>query len=420
MNATVPAIEIRDLYKIYGAHAQQMLDQIRIDPSASIEAGHVLALNNINLSVKPGKICVIMGLSGSGKSTLLRCINRLIEPTGGSISIGGREVLSADTRGLRQIRLSMIGMVFQHFALLPHMSVVDNVALGLRIAGMPRKERRERALKTLKLVGLDGWGDRKPSNLSGGMRQRVGLARALVMDTPILLMDEPFSALDPLIREELQQELLRLQNALNKTIVFVTHDPNEAATIGDHIVILLKGKIVQQGSPRDIVLSPATDYVQDFIRGVDIFKVLNVERVIDDSCPVVVLDEASLAPVAVPQPITGPVAVTDQDGRLLGITAQAPTAGASQAEWKARLSQDYIRVPPEAPVASYLNQLSLAERPLVVERDDGTFAGMVTKSSLLRALASYPSLVGKQVTEAVQQLGEHTPASLPLSAQTRV
>jgi glycine betaine/proline transport system ATP-binding protein len=399
MSATAPAIEIRDLYKVYGLHPKQVLDQIHANPSAPVDSGHVLALSDINLSIAPGKICVIMGLSGSGKSTLLRCINRLIEPTGGAITVGGRAVLSADTRSLRQIRLSMIGMVFQHFALLPHMSVVDNVALGLRIAGVPRKERRARAYQTLKLVGLDGWGDRKPSNLSGGMRQRVGLARALVMDTPILLMDEPFSALDPLIREELQQELLRLQTTLNKTIVFVTHDPNEAATIGDHIVILLKGKIVQQGSPRDIVLAPATDYVRDFIRGVDIFKVLNAERAIDSTLPALTIGEAAAGAVTLLPPAQAPMAVTDQGGRLLGIAARPPAPGATEADWMQRLTLDCVRIKPETLIAPYLQELSAEGRPLVVEHADGRFAGMVTKASLLKALAAYPSLVAKQVAE---------------------
>ncbi|MER9254404.1 betaine/proline/choline family ABC transporter ATP-binding protein [Mesorhizobium sp. M0598] len=257
--------------------------QIAFGACGPDEGSGFVALNNINMTIETGKIFVVMGLSGSGKSTLLCCINRLIDPTAGQIVVNGQDVTKAGKKELRQIRSSMIGMVFQHFALLPHMSVIDNVAFGLRVAGVGRKERRERAGKTLEVVGLSGWGDRKPSNLSGGMRQRVGLARALVMDTPMLLMDEPFSALDPLIREEMQQELLRLQSTLNKTIVFVTHDPNEAATIGDRIAILLKGEVVQEGQPIDIVLSPASDYVRDFVRGIDVFKVLSAGQVMDSA-----------------------------------------------------------------------------------------------------------------------------------------
>jgi glycine betaine/proline transport system ATP-binding protein len=289
MDASTAAIEIRNLYKIYGPNPKLVLDRLRSRSEEAVEPGHVIGLKNINLSIAPGKICVIMGLSGSGKSTLLRCINRLIEPTGGEIFIKGREITKANKRELREMRSSMIGMVFQHFALLPHMSVIDNVAFGLRVAGVSRKERRERAGKALELVGLSGWGDHKPSNLSGGMRQRVGLARALVMDSPVLLMDEPFSALDPLIREEMQQELLRLQSTLNKTIVFVTHDPNEAATLGDRIAFLLKGEVVQEGRPLDVVLTPANDYVRNFVRGIDVFKVLTAGQITDPTRPAIVL-----------------------------------------------------------------------------------------------------------------------------------
>ena len=351
MDASKPAIEIKGLYKLYGHSPQTALDALRDDPSAASVPGHFVALRNINLSIEPGKICVIMGLSGSGKSTLLRCINRLIDPTGGQILIGGREITAAGKKDLRQIRSSTIGMVFQHFALLPHMSVVDNVAFGLRIAGMPRKERRAKASKALELVGLKDLDNRKTSSLSGGMRQRVGLARALVMDTPILLMDEPFSALDPLIREEMQQELLRLQATLNKTIVFVTHDPNEAATLGDRIAILLKGEVVQEGSPMDIVLSPANDYVRNFVKGIDVFKVLTAGQVMEAG------------------------------------------TGFQAAEWK---KQDVVKVGADDLIAPYLDRLSSNSGPLAVVRNDGSFAGLVTGASLLKALAANISLPNRK------------------------
>jgi glycine betaine/proline transport system ATP-binding protein len=318
VDARKPAIEIKDLYNIYGANPELALDRIRSRTGAADAPGHIVALNNINLSIESGKICVIMGLSGSGKSTLLRCINRLIDPTGGKILISGREITKANKNELRDIRSSMIGMVFQHFALLPHMSVIDNVAFGLRLAGVARKERRERAARALELVGLSGWNNRKPSNLSGGMRQRVGLARALVMDTPVLLMDEPFSALDPLIREEMQQELLRLQSTLNKTLVFVTHDPDEAATLGDRIVLLLKGEVVQEGHPLDIVLSPANDYVRNFVRGIDVFKVLSAGQITDPARPPIVLGGSAISSMALARPPSRPVAVTDGDRSTVG------------------------------------------------------------------------------------------------------
>jgi glycine betaine/proline transport system ATP-binding protein len=366
-----PAIEIRNLYKIYGANPELKLDQIRSHVDGAHEGGGFVALNNINLSIETGKIFVIMGLSGSGKSTLLRCINRLIDPTAGQILINGQEITKASKKDLRKIRSSMIGMVFQHFALLPHMTVIDNVAFGLRVAGVKRKERRERAAKALELVGLSGWDSRKPSNLSGGMRQRVGLARALVMDTPVLLMDEPFSALDPLIREEMQQELLRLQTTLNKTIVFVTHDPNEAAVIGDHIAILLKGEVVQQGRPMDVVFSPASDYVRDFVRGIDVFKVLTAAQVTDT--------------------VRSPISL-----------AETPAA-----EWRKYLSKDFIKLAPEDLIAPYLDELSRESRALVVVRGDGSPMGTVTMSSVLKALASHASVAGKpsRVEMQIPQLG---------------
>ena len=358
MGTRKPAIEIRDVYKIYGGDPELKLDKLRSGASGPDDGGGFVALNNINMTIETGKIFVVMGLSGSGKSTLLRCINRLIRPTAGQIVVNGQDVTKADRKELRQIRSKMIGMVFQHFALLPHMTIIDNVAFGLRIAGVGRKERRERAARTLELVGLSGWDNRKPSNLSGGMRQRVGLARALVMDTPVLLMDEPFSALDPLIREEMQQELLRLQGTLNKTIVFVTHDPNEAATIGDRIAILLKGQVVQEGRPTDIVLSPASDYVRDFVRGIDVFKVLSAGQVMDTVGPTTEL---------VNKPIS---------------------------QWAKHLSKDIVKLAPDDLIAPYLDELAKERRALVVVQGDGTPLGTVTTKSVLRALAAHSSLAG--------------------------
>ncbi|TIX85146.1 MAG: ATP-binding cassette domain-containing protein, partial [Mesorhizobium sp.] len=358
MSTRKPAIEIKDLYKIYGDNPELKLDGLRSGAIGPDGGGGFVALNNINMTVEAGKIFVIMGLSGSGKSTMLRCINRLIDPTAGQILVNGQDITKANKKELRHIRSTMIGMVFQHFSLLPHISVIDNVAFGLRIAGIGRKERWERAGKALELVGLSGWDKRKPSNLSGGMRQRVGLARALVMDTPVLLMDEPFSALDPLIREEMQLELLRLQNTLNKTIVFVTHDPNEAATIGDRIAILLKGQVVQEGRPMDVVLSPANDYVRDFVRGIDVFKVLSAGQVMDAVRPPVEL---------VKKPIS---------------------------EWTKHLSHDLIKLSPNDLIAPYLDELSKEQRTLVVVKDDGTPVGTVTSRSVLKALAAHSSIGG--------------------------
>lgn len=406
MDRSELAIEIRNLYKIYGLKPELALDRIQSQGMPADETGHIVALNNINLSIEAGKICVIMGLSGSGKSTLLRCINRLIDPTGGEIHLQGHEITRAAKKELRQIRLSKIGMVFQHFALLPHISVLDNVAFGLRIAGVARKERRERAAQALQLVGLGGWGDKKPASLSGGMRQRVGLARALVMDTPILLMDEPFSALDPLIREEMQQELLRLQSTLNKTIVFVTHDPNEAATLGNRIAILLKGEVVQYGTPLEIVMSPANEYVRDFIRGTDVFKVLSAGQIVDPTRPPVVLAEGAVTALPLPRASAGPAVVTDAAGRLLGVVEKPSALGTSPAEWSRVLSQDYIRVSPDQLIAPLLDDLAKNQRPIVVVREDNTLVGMVTGAAVLNALAANSGTKGRIVEPVVPPAAE--------------
>lgn len=404
MQAT--AIQVTNLFKLYGPDVE--LGLARVKAGASYEEmardGYVVALNNINLSVQTGKICVVMGLSGSGKSTLLRCLNRLIAPSAGEVRIEGTDITKVGEKEVRAIRASKIGMVFQHFALLPHMSVLDNVALGLRVLRVAKKERRERAAKALHLVGLADWGNRKPRDLSGGMRQRVGLARALVMDSPVLLMDEPFSALDPLIREEMQQELLRLQASLNKSIVFVTHDPNEAITLGDHVAILLRGEMVQQGPPLDVVLSPATDYVKNFVRGVSVFKVLRAAQAIDRAHPSIDLSKQNVEPLTHGRyygdhlvPVLGP------KGRVVGVldrhSLPARLPAGSPVEWRQFLSQEYLSISPDTLVAPLVEELSRGRRALVVCAEDGRFVGMVTGRSILQALSTDPALGGVSPTD---------------------
>ncbi|HEX6990058.1 MAG TPA: glycine betaine/L-proline ABC transporter ATP-binding protein, partial [Bacillota bacterium] len=245
-------IEIRQLTKIFGpdpGRALAMLDAGHDKERILKETGHAVGVHDVSLAIDRGEVFVIMGLSGSGKSTLLRCINRLIEPTRGEVWIDGANVTAMDRPALRELRRRRLGMVFQRFALLPHRTVLENVALGLEIRGMPRDERRARAQEALALVGLGGWENYRPDHLSGGMQQRVGLARALATDPDVLLMDEPFSALDPLIRREMQEELLRLQRTVHKTILFVTHDLDEALHLGDRIAIMKDGRVVQVGTP---------------------------------------------------------------------------------------------------------------------------------------------------------------------------
>ena len=275
-------IEIKGLSKIFGVNPQKMVPLLEqgITKTEMIQHyGHVVGLRNINISMLAGGIQVIMGLSGSGKSTLIRHINRLIEPSVGTILVGGDDVVKMSPRELREFRRLKTAMVFQNFGLLPHRTVLDNTVYGLEVQGLPRAKQVEAAMHWLERVGLKGFETRYPNQLSGGMRQRVGLARALANNAPVLLMDEAFSALDPLIRIDMQSILLDLQKEIKKTIVFITHDLDEALRLGDRIAILRDGEVVQQGTAQDIVLKPANDYIMSFVRHVNRGRVIQVETI---------------------------------------------------------------------------------------------------------------------------------------------
>lgn len=272
-------VSTRGLYKIFGRNPESMMDLVRegIGKDELLEKhGHVLGLYDINLDIPASSVFVIMGLSGSGKSTLIRHFNRLIEPTAGDIEIDGRNILDLDDKELRDLRRRQISMVFQRFALLPHRTIIDNVSYGLTIQGIPAAESRKHADHWIEAVGLTGYEDHYPAQLSGGMQQRVGLARALATDADVLLMDEAFSALDPLIRAEMQDILLELQARLKKTIIFITHDLEEALKIGDGIAILRDGGLVQQGDAQSIVLEPSDGYVEDFVKNINRGRVIKV------------------------------------------------------------------------------------------------------------------------------------------------
>ena len=277
-----PMISVRDLWKVYGPRAERLVGSPDADlPRAELEArtGNVVAMREVSVDVAPGEVFVVMGLSGSGKSTLIRCITRLIEPTAGSVHIGGVDVTAADADGLLEIRRHKVSMVFQHFGLLPHRTLADNVAFGLELRGVDRGERRRVAERTLELVGLPGMGGYRPHQLSGGQQQRVGLARALATGPDIMLFDEPFSALDPLIRREMQDEIIRLRKDVRTTMMFITHDLSEALRLGDRIAIMRDGRFVQVGTPAEVVLSPADEYVANFVRDVPRSHVVPVSAV---------------------------------------------------------------------------------------------------------------------------------------------
>ena len=273
-------IEIRNLYKIFGPQSVQLMDAVRNGMTKSelnAKHHHVLGLNNINISMPAGQIHVIMGLSGSGKSTLIRHINRLIDPTAGEVIVGGENVVTMSPEALRDFRRHKTAMVFQKFALLPNRTVLENTCYGLEVQGIPQTQRVATARHWLERVGLAGFESKYPNQLSGGMQQRVGLARALANDAPILLMDEAFSALDPLIRVDMQTILLDLQKEIRKTIVFITHDLDEALRLGDSIAILRDGEIIQKGTSQDIVLRPADPYIESFVREVNRGRVIRAD-----------------------------------------------------------------------------------------------------------------------------------------------
>ncbi len=275
-------VSCRNVWKVYGPKA----DRIVGSPEANLsraelleKTGCVAAVRDVSFDVRPGEVFVVMGLSGSGKSTLVRCLTRLIEPTAGQVMIDGEEVLSAPEDRLRDIRRHKVSMVFQHFGLLPHRRIVENVAFGLEVQGVEKEERLRRAAAVLETVGLGSWGESYPDELSGGMQQRVGLARALATDPEIMLFDEPFSALDPLIRRDMQDEVIRLQKDVKKTMIFITHDLLEALKLGDRIAIMKDGHFVQVGTPEDVVAHPADDYVADFTRDVPRTHVLTARSI---------------------------------------------------------------------------------------------------------------------------------------------
>lgn len=281
-----PIIDIRHVTKIFGDRPQEALAMLKGGSSKSdvqARTSQVVGLHDVSLTVEQGEIFVVMGLSGSGKSTLIRHVNRLIDPTSGEIFVNGADVLSMSLDELRQFRRTEVAMVFQNFGLLPHRNVLDNIAYGLEVRGEEKSDRQKTAARWIETVGLSGYEKSRPHELSGGQQQRVGLARALAMDTGVLLMDEAFSALDPLIRSGMQEQLLSLQKDLHKTIFFITHDFNEAIKIGDRIAVLNDGVLVQTGRPEDIILNPADDYVIDFVRDVNRARVIRVGTIMDTS-----------------------------------------------------------------------------------------------------------------------------------------
>ena len=328
VTSTDAALSVRNLWKIFGKGSDDIIGTPDADLSRADlkeKTGCVVGVKDVSFDVAPGEVFVVMGLSGSGKSTLVRCLTRLIEPTAGEVVIDGHDMTKANERELRDLRRTHTSMVFQHFGLLPHRQVIDNVGYGLEIRGVKKKERRAKAEEIVNLVGLSGYEKSYPDQLSGGMQQRVGLARALANDPSLLLFDEPFSALDPLIRRDMQNEVIRLHHELGKTMVFITHDLQEALKLGDRILIMRDGAIVQIGTPDEVVGAPADDYVRDFVSEVPKSHVLTLKWVMreprpDDSTEGPVMTSTTIVRQAARAALASehPVRVVD-DGELVGI-----------------------------------------------------------------------------------------------------
>ena len=333
-------VEFRGVWKIFGEHSDKAFEDIRsngISKEAALEKYDcVIGVSDVSFDVRRGEIFCVMGLSGSGKSTLVRHVNRLLEPTAGSIRVSGQDILALSGDVLRRYRNEHIAMVFQNFALMPHRSILDNIAMPLEIRGIPKNRRLETAERVLAMVELTGWGHKFAHELSGGMQQRVGLARAMAADSEILLMDEPFSALDPLIRRQLQNEFMKLASVMKKTTVFITHDLDEAVRLGHRIAIMRAGRIVQIGTPEDIVMNPADDYIADFVAGISRLKVVHAHAIMqsleaherasgrlpaDAPCVGEDLNLSELIRAGIAS--ESPLAVTDPSGKRVGVITRA-------------------------------------------------------------------------------------------------
>jgi len=394
-------IVVKNLYKIFGPNPKRafsLLEQGKSKSEIFRETKLTVGVNNANFTVNKGEIFVIMGLSGSGKSTLLRCINRLIEPTSGTVLAGGQEITKAEPEELLEMRRKKIGMVFQRFGLFPHRNILKNVEYGLEVQGIGKEERAKRAMEALRLVGLEDYAQSGVDSLSGGMQQRVGLARALANDPEILLMDEPFSALDPLIRKEMQDELLQLQSKMHKTILFITHDLDEALKMGDHIAVMKDGVIVQIGTPEEILTNPADDYVAEFVQDVDRSKVLTAGTVMKKPEAVVSSkDGLNVALRKMKEVGLSSVYVVGEKRELLGLVTVDSVLEAKQ---KGRTLAEIIQtdIPTTKPDTSLKDLFGLAASvkvPIAVIDENNRLLGIVARVSIMAAMA------GEEVKEAV-------------------
>ncbi len=385
---TKPLIEISGLYKVFGPKPKSVIERIHNGQNKDqilADTGHTVGLKEINLEINRGEIFVIMGLSGSGKSTLIRHFNRLIEPTEGKITVEGTDVMSLNTKELEEFRRHKMSMVFQRFGLMPHRTVVENVAYGLEVQGIKKDKRLAKASEWLDTVGLKGYEHQYPAQLSGGQQQRVGLSRALCTDAEILLMDEAFSALDPLIRSEMQDQLIELQEKLHKTIIFITHDLDEALRLGDRIAILKDGELVQQGTPHEILLHPADDYVEAFVKDVNRARALTVETVMQPPLYRITSEtiEGALAQMKM---LKHDYAYHVTDDGYQGLVTKESLQDAVEDKTVSDFSDDiYEEVPainPDAVIEEILQDTMSCEYSLPVVDEEGNLKGELERSAV--------------------------------------
>ncbi|MCM3156939.1 glycine/proline betaine ABC transporter ATP-binding protein OpuAA [Bacillus subtilis] len=401
-------IKVEKVSKIFGKQtkkAVQMLANGKTKKEILKATGSTVGVNQADFEVYDGEIFVIMGLSGSGKSTLVRMLNRLIEPTAGSIYIDGDMITNMSKDQLREVRRKKISMVFQKFALFPHRTILENTEYGLELQGVDKQERQQKALESLKLVGLEGFEHQYPDQLSGGMQQRVGLARALTNDPDILLMDEAFSALDPLIRKDMQDELLDLHDNVGKTIIFITHDLDEALRIGDRIVLMKDGNIVQIGTPEEILMNPSNEYVAKFVEDVDLSKVLTAGHIMKRAETVRIDKGPRVALTLMKNLGISSIYAVDKQKKLLGViyASDAKKAAESDLSLQDILNTEFTTVPENTYLTEIFDVVSDANIPIAVVDEKQRMKGIVVRGALIGALAGNNEYINAEGTDGQTQ-----------------
>jgi len=392
MNNKNVVLEVKNLSKLFGKNKVPAFEMIKNGSDkreVAKKLGVTVAVNDVSFQVERGKIFVLIGLSGSGKSTVVRCLNLLQKPTSGDILFEGKSILSFDKKELLEYRRYKVSMVFQSFGLMSHRDVLENVAYGLEVRGTKKEERENRAREIIKLVGLEGWENKSISQLSGGMRQRVGIARALANDPEILLMDEPFSALDPLVRSDMQFELLSLQKKLNKTVVFITHDINEAFKLGDMVAIMKDGKIIQMDTPENMAANPANEYVESFINSVDKGQIYSVKHIMQTpSCMIRIKDGANNALKQMRDHSVSSAYVVGENLELIGILTidDAMRVRTGEISIQDAVIRDILTTNEDTLVSDLLSVAASAKYPIAVVDEDNRLKGIVSKAAVLSSL----------------------------------